>query len=252
MRTNRTGYLMAMLAGLAIVGASTGGVVAATSHHNDTLAADASASAAAQSSTAAASSAASSSTTSGSTASSSAASSSATSSSAESSSAEVAPSSAAASSAPRATTARTPASRTPASTTTAPKTTAPPTTSKPSTSAPTTSKPSISTSTAAAASQFKDGTYSATGSYNSPGGTEKLGVTLTIASDKVTKSELDLLGGAGLSHSFQAAFAAGYSDLVIGKDISGITLGAVSGSSLTGMGFNDALKQIESQARSQQ
>ena len=74
-------------------------------------------------------------------------------------------------------------------------------------------------------------------------------MTVTLTGDKVTSSELDLLGGAGLSHSFQSAFASAYSASVIGKDIDTIKLGAVSGSSLTGLGFNDALMQIESKAR---
>lgn len=102
---------------------------------------------------------------------------------------------------------------------------------------------------AAAPAKFHDGQYSATGSYNSPGGIEKLGVTITLSHDKVTVSALQLLGGAGLSHSFQSAFASAYSSQVVGRSIDTISLGAVSGSSLTSLGFNDALKQIQTEAR---
>ena len=129
--------------------------------------------------------------------------------------------------------------------------TMPTSTDSPSISAPGRTSTARPTPAVAVSHQFKDGTYSATGSYNSPGGIEKLGVTVTLAADKVTTSELDLQGGAGLSHSFQSAFASAYSPQVVGKDISSIKLGSVSGSSLTGMGFNAALKQIEAQARVQ-
>ena len=240
MRTSRPAYLMAMLAGLVIVGASTGGVVAATHHHDQTVALAASAAgpsvaapvaSAAPASNAAPVASAAPAGTSPAVASSDAP---------VASSAAPVPSSAApvASSAAPVTSSTPPATRSPAPVTS--NTAAP--SARPTSSA-STSKP------VAAAQKFRDGTYSATGSYNSPGGIEKLGVTITLAADKVTKSDLDLLGGAGLSHSFQSAFASGYSGQVIGKDISTIKLGAVSGSSLTGMGFNAAVEQIETQAK---
>ena len=245
MRTSRPAYLMAMLAGLVIVGASTGGVVVATHHHDHTVALAASvagpsvaapvASAAPASSAPPVASAAP-----------------AGSPAVPSSAAPVANSAApvtsstapvASSAAPVASSAAPVTSSTPSAT----RSPAPVT----SNSAAPSGRPASSASSSkpvAAAQKFRDGTYSATGSYNSPGGIEKLGVTITLTADKVTKSDLDLLGGAGLSHSFQSAFASGYSGQVIGKDISTIKLGAVSGSSLTGMGFNAAVEQIETQA----
>lgn len=113
----------------------------------------------------------------------------------------------------------------------------------------TTAATSSPTPAPAVAQKFKDGQYQATGSYNSPGGVEKLGVTVTLLQDKVTKSNLDLLGGDGVSHTFQSAFASGYSSQILGKKIDTISLDAVSGSSLTSLGFNDALKQIQTKAR---
>jgi uncharacterized protein with FMN-binding domain len=65
---------------------------------------------------------------------------------------------------------------------------------------------------------YKDGTYSATGSYDSPGGLEKISVTLTLASDKVTA----------------ATAVSGAND--------------PTASSLTPMGFNKAVAAIEKQA----
>jgi uncharacterized protein with FMN-binding domain len=253
MRTDRTGYLMAMLAGLAIVGASTGGVVAATSHHNTTLAAEQVAAnlAVAAPSPAVPSPAAPSPSTASPASSAGAGSGVGPSSAAPLSASAPAPLSVQATPAPsppapasstRAAPAPTSSVPTkPASIPPAPVAQAPVRTTAPS-KAP-------GPTTAAAALKYKNGQYTATGSYNSPGGTEKLGVTITLAADKVVKSDLNLLGGAGLSHSFQQAFQSGYSGQVIGKDIDAISVGAVSGSSLTSMGFNDALKQIESQAK---
>ncbi|MDQ6658228.1 MAG: hypothetical protein M3Z00_08400 [Actinomycetota bacterium] len=115
--------------------------------------------------------------------------------------------------------------------------------------APVSTPPATSSAPARPAARlFKDGQYSATGTYNSPGGIQHLGVTITVAADTVTAAKLDLLGDAGVAHSYQTLFASGYSAQVIGKKITSIKLGAVAGSSLTGIGFNMALQQIESQA----
>lgn len=117
-------------------------------------------------------------------------------------------------------------------------------------SLPKTSAP-ISTSGAPAAPaphKFKDGQYSATASYNSPGGSQQIGVTVTLTADKVTAAALDLKA-EGIAKTYQALFQSGYLPQVVGKDISTISLGAVAGSSLTGGGFNTALDQIEAQAR---
>lgn len=95
---------------------------------------------------------------------------------------------------------------------------------------------------------FKDGQYSATASYNSPGGLQSLGVTVTVTGDKVTMSTLDLMGKIGISITYQKLFESGYLDQVVGKDLATISLGAVAGSSLTALGFNDALSQIQTAA----
>ncbi|WP_353648796.1 hypothetical protein ABLG96_18550 [Nakamurella sp. A5-74] len=95
--------------------------------------------------------------------------------------------------------------------------------------------------------QFKDGTYSATAEYNSPGGVQKVGVTLTLAGDVVTGSSLELFA-TGIAKAYQNLFQQNYSAQVTGKKIDTVQLGAVGGSSLTSGGFNDALKAIEEQA----
>jgi uncharacterized protein with FMN-binding domain len=109
--------------------------------------------------------------------------------------------------------------------------------------APVASKPSASSSV------YKDGTYSATGSYMSPGGPDQVGVTLTLKDDLITDITVTPEPGDNESARYQNKFASGYKPLVIGKDISTVHLSKVSGSSLTSKGFNDALAQIETQAK---
>jgi uncharacterized protein with FMN-binding domain len=103
---------------------------------------------------------------------------------------------------------------------------------------------------APAASGYKDGAYSATGSYNSPGGIEKVSVKLTLKDGVVADSTVTTTGNNPTGREYQAMFVSGYKSLVIGKNIDQIHLSRVSGSSLTSAGFNNALTQIKSQAKS--
>ena len=98
-------------------------------------------------------------------------------------------------------------------------------------------------------SAYKDGTYTATGSYMSPGGPDKLGVSLTIKNGIVTDATVTPEPGDRESQYYQGIFVASYKPLVVGKDISTIKLSKVSGSSLTSGGFDDALAQIKAQAK---
>jgi len=104
-------------------------------------------------------------------------------------------------------------------------------------------------STSVTAATYKDGTYSATGSYYSPGGQESLGVTVTLAKDIVTAANVQSEANDPTATSYQASFSSGYKSHVIGKNISSIKLSNVSGSSLTSQGFNNALEQIEQKAK---
>lgn len=99
------------------------------------------------------------------------------------------------------------------------------------------------------AAAYKDGTYSATGSYMSPGGEDRLGVTVTLKSDTITAVSITQEPGDNTSARYQDKFASGYQQYVIGKNIAEVNLTKVSGSSLTPKGFNDALAQIKAQAR---
>ena len=96
---------------------------------------------------------------------------------------------------------------------------------------------------------YKDGTYSAVGSYMSPGGFDNIAVTLTLKGDIVTNVYTTPQAGDGTSSRYQDMFISGYKPYVVGKDISSLVLGRISGSSLTPRGFNDALDKIRNQAK---
>ncbi len=102
---------------------------------------------------------------------------------------------------------------------------------------------------AANKSSYKDGTYTADGSYRSPGGTEGVGVTLTLKNDVITKVTVVSKANDPMSTRYQGMFIAGISDVVVGKKINEIKVSKISGSSLTAGGFNDAVVKIEAQAK---
>ncbi len=118
-----------------------------------------------------------------------------------------------------------------------------------STSSNSTSSSANSTSTNSS-STYKDGTYTASGSYQTPGGQESIGVTLTIKGNVVTSTTLQQSANNRDTKEYQAQFASGYKSKVVGKALNSISLSRVSGSSLTSQGFNNALDQIKSQAAS--
>lgn len=119
------------------------------------------------------------------------------------------------------------------------------------TSQQTTTDPSASSSVASdMATTYKDGTYSASGRYNTPGGTEEVTVNVTLAGGTVTASSVEGKATDQTAKEYQDEFIAGYQSQVNGKSVAEINLSRVSGSSLTSRGFNDALSQIRQQASS--
>jgi hypothetical protein len=96
---------------------------------------------------------------------------------------------------------------------------------------------------------FKDGTYTKTGSYSSPAGTENVTVTLQLANSVVTGSMVMHGANDPTASSYQSLFISGYKGQVEGKRLSDIKLTNVSGSSLTPIGFMNALQQIENDAK---
>jgi uncharacterized protein with FMN-binding domain len=111
--------------------------------------------------------------------------------------------------------------------------------------------PSASTAAAApsATTRYKSGTYTATGSYSSPGGDEQIGVTLTLANDTISRLSVDTSSASGPAEQFQNQFAEGIDALVVGKRLDQVSVSRVSGSSLTSTGFNKAIATIAAHAR---
>lgn len=96
---------------------------------------------------------------------------------------------------------------------------------------------------------YKDGTYSATGSYNSPGGNERIAVELTIKDGKVTSASATSRAVSPTGSQYQKQFIGGFKSEVVGRNVDDVELTTVSGSSLTPQGFNDAIDQIKQQAK---
>ncbi len=95
---------------------------------------------------------------------------------------------------------------------------------------------------------YKDGTYTADGSYQAPSGTETITVKLTLASDKVTAVTITKHATDPNAVEYQTMFANGISSIVVGKDIDSLGVSRVAGSSLTSGGFRTAVGKIKSQA----
>lgn len=105
-----------------------------------------------------------------------------------------------------------------------------------------------SASTAGSAAALKDGTYSATGDYRSPGGPSAVAVTVTLKSGTITAVQVKPAADNPTARQYESQFASGISGVAVGKPIAGLQVGAVSGSSLTSQGFEKALATIRSKA----
>lgn len=96
---------------------------------------------------------------------------------------------------------------------------------------------------------YKNGTYTAIGSYRSPAGTEQISVTVTLVNNIITKTSAVSMANDRTSERYEQKFIGGYAALIVGKNIDTVQLSYVSGSSLTSGGFNDALAKIKVSAR---
>jgi uncharacterized protein with FMN-binding domain len=97
---------------------------------------------------------------------------------------------------------------------------------------------------------YTDGTYTEDAEYTSPGGTEEIEVTVTLADGVITEVEVVGDGDNPNSKRYQGEFADGIGDVVVGKSIDEISVDKVAGSSLTSSGFNDAIEEIKADAAS--
>lgn len=95
---------------------------------------------------------------------------------------------------------------------------------------------------------YNDGNYTATGNYTTPGGTESITVTVTLAGDTVSSVSAKGSASRGDSVQYQSKFLSGYKSQVVGKAIDSVSLSRVSGSSLTSNGFNAAIEKIKDEA----
>ncbi len=111
-----------------------------------------------------------------------------------------------------------------------------------------TSQNSTACESASETTKVLNGTYQATGSYDSPGGTEAVKVSLTLSNDVVTAASVQSETNDPTAAAYQSYFISGYKSQVVGKKVSDIKLTNVAGSSLTSQGFNEALANIVCQA----
>lgn len=95
---------------------------------------------------------------------------------------------------------------------------------------------------------YADGTYTATGSYVSPGGQESIEVTLTLTSDVVSAVEVVSNADNPNSVRYQGEFIDGIADVVVGVPLDELEVDKVAGSSLTSGGFNEAVETIKGEA----
>ncbi len=95
---------------------------------------------------------------------------------------------------------------------------------------------------------YADGTYTATGSYVSPGGQESIEVTLTLTSDVVSAVEVVSNAQNPNSVRYQGEFISGIEDVVVGVPLDDLEVDKVAGSSLTSGGFNQAVETIKGEA----
>jgi len=95
---------------------------------------------------------------------------------------------------------------------------------------------------------YADGSYTETGQYQSPNGTETVDVTLTLADGVVTAVEIGTHPSNPNTEHYQGEFAGGISAEIVGKSIDDISVTKVAGSSLTSGGFMQALEAIKADA----
>jgi hypothetical protein len=101
--------------------------------------------------------------------------------------------------------------------------------------------PAASTSANTSTASLKDGSYSATGSYQTPGGQEQISVQVTLAGGVINDASVTQQGKTGEAQEYQDKFVSGFKSQVVGKKISDVSLSRVAGSSLTSIGFNSAI-----------
>ena len=100
------------------------------------------------------------------------------------------------------------------------------------------------------ATKYKEGSYSATGQYQSPGGGQEIKIRITLGNDgTITDTSAEGDDKSSDSRFYQSSFISKYKDKVVGKNIDEVKLDRVGASSLTPIGFNNALEDIKQEAK---
>lgn len=94
------------------------------------------------------------------------------------------------------------------------------------------------------AAGYRDGRYSADGTYLTPGGDESIGVTVVVAQGLVTEATVRVDALSPTARQFQIQFGTGVAAAVVGRDLADLSVTRVAGASLTSVGFDDALTRI--------
>lgn len=113
----------------------------------------------------------------------------------------------------------------------------------------TTPQPATPANTSEKKTVYRDGTYTADGTYTSPGGSDKISITITLANDIITAASFSGSPSNPVSEKLQAAFNSGYTTQVVGKPIEGLSLAVVNGASLTTKSFSQTLDIVRAQAK---
>ncbi len=96
---------------------------------------------------------------------------------------------------------------------------------------------------------YRDGTYAATGGYQSPNGPETVEVSITLTGGVISDVEVTPQATNSTSTRYQGDFAGGIAKDVVGKSIDEAEVSRVAGSSLTSGGFAEALQSIRQDAK---
>ncbi|MBJ2122000.1 hypothetical protein I6N91_13525 [Arthrobacter sp. MSA 4-2] len=102
---------------------------------------------------------------------------------------------------------------------------------------------------AASDQAYEDGDFTQVGSYVSPGGTEEIGVTLTLEKDVVTAVTTEPMPSNPTAKLYQERFSGGIQEEIVGKKLDELKVDKVAGSSLTSGGFAEATDRIKSEAK---
>jgi len=95
---------------------------------------------------------------------------------------------------------------------------------------------------------YSDGTFEASGEYESPNGRESITVVVSLQDDVVTNVEVISSPTNPTTANYQGQFKSGIGALVVGEDIDSLDVTIVAGSSLTSNGFREALTAIKADA----